>query len=101
MSGNIKYSLKQKNLHILTVTHKDFNKMHQEMLYMAIHNKNVNKKMRGICFLLNVSNFKSEIKNNKVISISYDIEQKTEFEDIKKKDKLFWEMTPFFRILKV
>lgn len=105
MSGNTQYNLEQSymsnKLHVLKVTHKDFSKLHQDMLYMAYKSKKVHKQMRGLLFLFGVNNFKIETENDKVVSILYNIEQKMEYENIKKKDKLFWEMTPFHHILNV
>lgn len=101
MKGNIKYEKSNYGSNFLKVIHKDFSKLHQRMLYLAYNDKKVMKKMRGLCWLANVSYMHIVIENNKVISIDYDIEQKTKFEDIKEKDKMFWEMTPFYRVLTV
>ena len=57
--------------------------------------------MRALCFLSNVFNFNMEVSNCKVLSITYEIDKQNEFEDLKAKDKTFWEMTPFYRALKV
>lgn len=101
MKENIKYEKKSKNLHTLKVTHKDFSELHQGLLYVASTSKKVHKEMRALCFLSNVFNFNIEVSNCKVLSITYEIDQQNEFEDLKAKDKTFWEMTPFYRALKV
>ena len=101
MKENIKYEKKSKNLRTLKVTHKDFSKLHQGLLYVASTSKKVHKEMRALCFLSNVFNFNMEVSNCKVLSITYEINQQNEFEDLKAKDKIFWETTPFYRVLKV
>lgn len=57
--------------------------------------------MRALCLLSNVFNFDIEVSNCKVLSITYEIDQRNEFEDLKAQDKKFWKMTPFYRVLKV
>ena len=101
MKENIKYEKKSKNLHTLKVTHKDFSELHQGLLYVTSTSKKVHKEMRALCLLSNVFNFDIEVSNCKVLSITYEIDQRNEFEDLKAQDKKFWKMTPFYRVLKV
>lgn len=101
MKENIKYEKSTKGSNFLKVIHKDFSKLHQQMLYLAANDRKVMKTMRGYCWLANISDMYIDIEDNAVISISYEIEKRAEFEDVKKKDKIFWEVTPFNRILNV
>lgn len=101
MKENIKYQIKSKNLHTLTVVHKDFSKLHQSLLFNAAIDSKVIKEINQLCFLFNIINFNIEREDKKIISISYTIDQRNEFENLKEKDKQFWQLTTFYKILNV